>query len=212
MQSKICTCCGEEKSLEMFSKKKTGRYGVRSQCKSCLLIKNRKYAQNNAEKVNIRSKEWKKNNPEKILEYKKQYRINKADKIKEYRDSRKEVDKELAKIWRENNKDKQAAYAKKWQQKNQHLKTAYQNKRRAQKLNASVEWEKEFTDLVSLEAYHLCGLRKKATGFTWHVDHVIPLCGTNVCGFHVWNNLAVIPAQVNLSKGNKFKLEQYGNK
>ena len=31
----------------------------------------------------------------------------------------------------------------------------------------------------------------------------IPLKGKLVSGLHVWNNLAVIPASINLSKGNK---------
>jgi hypothetical protein len=61
----------------------------------------------------------------------------------------------------------------------------------------------ELSELVSQEAYHLAQLREKITGIKWHVDHIIPLNGKSVCGLHTWNNLAVIPAVVNLSKGNK---------
>jgi hypothetical protein len=61
----------------------------------------------------------------------------------------------------------------------------------------------EFTSFVNSEAHELRKLRNQITGFEWHVDHVLPLAGKDVCGLHVWSNLRVIPKIENLRKGAK---------
>ena len=79
-------------------------------------------------------------------------------------------------------------------------------KRRAVKLKANPGWDKELTDFVVKEATALVSLRNSITNIKWHVDHIVPLRGKLVCGLHVWNNFAVIPAFLNLRKHNNFEV------
>ena len=55
--------------------------------------------------------------------------------------------------------------------------------------------------------YWLAQDLNKVTEGNYHVDHIIPLQGDGVCGLHVPWNLQVLPADVNIAKGNKFDAE-----
>ena len=48
-------------------------------------------------------------------------------------------------------------------------------------------------------------LRKNMPKQNFHVDHIIPLKGKNVCGLHVENNLRIIDGLSNMKKGNKLE-------
>ena len=47
-----------------------------------------------------------------------------------------------------------------------------------------------------------------AFGMQFHVDHMIPMQGEEASGLHVWYNLQVIPAHLNIGKGNRMRYAQ----
>lgn len=55
-------------------------------------------------------------------------------------------------------------------------------------------------DFFLEEAYLLAKLRTDVTGIAWHVDHIQPLRGKDVCGLHAETNIQVIPASLNYKK------------
>lgn len=89
-----------------------------------------------------------------------------------------------------------ALHYEKWRLKTQPrrgnaCKKAYE----ARKRNAMPAWADP--ELIAL-IYDCC-----PRGY--HVDHVIPLRGKNVCGLHVENNLQYLTEKENLRKGNKYE-------
>ena len=78
---------------------------------------------------------------------------------------------------------------------------AHSSKRRALKLNAFPLW----ANTEKIKQIYLERIEKEfRTGKKYHVDHIVPLQGRNVCGFHVEYNLQILPASVNNKKSNKF--------
>ena len=75
--------------------------------------------------------------------------------------------------------------------------TAAESRRRAAVLKRTPSW----ADLEAIRKFY------EACPAGMHVDHEIPLCGRNVSGLHVPNNLRWLPAQVNKRKSNLFNLE-----
>jgi hypothetical protein len=129
-------------------------------------------------------KAYRADNPNKI----KAYNINNVDKIAKYH-----------KAYRSNNADKIKAY----KLANPDKRNAIQAKRRASNLQATPKWLTTEQLKQILTFYVEAKRLEQETGVKYHVDHIIPLQGSNVCGLHVPWNLQILSATENLSKGNK---------
>lgn len=93
---------------------------------------------------------------------------------------------------------------KAWKVANPERVQAADARRRAARLQRTPAWLTE-DDLWMIEQAHdIAQKRTKMLGFSWHVDHVVPLQGKLVSGLHVPHNMQVIPAMDNCRKANHF--------
>lgn len=124
------------------------------------------------------------------------YKVHKEERmaynklwVAQDKDYYKKMDRtEYQRVWRENNR---ASY------------NALKAKRRAYKASATPPWL-TLIQLQEIESfYSLAKECETLTGDKYHVDHIIPLKGKDVCGLHVPWNLQVLPADINISKGNR---------
>lgn len=105
--------------------------------------------------------------------------------------------------WNKRNPDKVKQHAAKVKRENKGKVNADTVKRRTAKMHRTPAWLTEDDLWMITQAYELAALRTKMFGFAWHVDHVLPLQGKTVSGFHTPLNLQVIPGVENIRKGNR---------
>ena len=118
--------------------------------------------------------------------FKKRYHENKEEQSKYYG--------EYIKV----NKDKVAAQKKAWQQSDvgRAKSNASNSRRNAAKMNRTPVW----AELEEIQEFYL----NCPKGY--HVDHIIPLQGGRVSGFHVLGNLQYLTPQENHSKNNSYEV------
>lgn len=123
---------------------------------------------------------------------------------KAYRAKNKEVLAEKKKQDYQLNKDRYLDQKKQYRQANKGKINALVAARKKHIKRAIPKWvDKDHMWLIK-EAYELAQLKTKLFGFSWHVDHIIPLQGKTVSGLHVIENLQVIPGIENIIKKNKY--------
>lgn len=118
----------------------------------------------------------------------------------------KKVIKEKSKKYRELNKERINTLNRRYKKQNVSKIKANAANRRASKLQRTPKWVLAEELWLIKEIFDLATLRTKLHGFSWHVDHIIPLQGKLVSGLHTPFNLQVIPWVENITKGNRYEI------
>jgi 5-methylcytosine-specific restriction endonuclease McrA len=185
---KICKSCGLSKPVDDFAK--NGKSGRHPRCKPCKAEVERDRRLQSGDLIREQDrKRYNENREAKARSIRKYYQAN--------RDS---ILARNAKLY-ESKAESIKAGAKSYRKANREKVRAWNGTRRAALRNACPAW----ADKKAIAAkYREAIAMEMTTGIAHHVDHIIPLAGAMVCGLHVVENLAVIPAGDNLRKGMKY--------
>lgn len=171
---KRCSSCETHKPYEDFTKNKSKLDGYHNQCKDC----RKEYTIKNE----VGKKAW-------------------ADPVKKARYQ------ENHKRWQSKNKDYYNSYMRGWNRENKDYSDPiileYASKRRALKVAAIPKWVDKTHRENMRRIYKFAKYLTNITGTKHEVDHIEPITHSNLCGMHVWWNLAILTQVQNRSKGNK---------
>lgn len=149
--------------------------------------------------------EWRAERNAKVREYNKRPEVR--ERLKKQREERKDYHAKYQKDnaeriaeyqaeYREKNRDRLRDLDAEYYKKNKSKYVAYGAKRKAAQLQRTPGW----ADMDAINFFYECC----PAGF--EVDHVIPMQGKNVSGFHIETNLQWLPISENRAKGNKWPI------
>jgi 5-methylcytosine-specific restriction endonuclease McrA len=197
--------------------------------------KKRTYTEEQKRKRSERFKKWYSKNIKKkeprVLQTDEERRLRKSLRNKKYREKMKADGvttyyKESRMKYIIKNKDKHLQWIKNWNIKNKERRKltrlkrklnkydeyiigvrVHSAKRRCSKLQRTPKWLTIFDKQYIRHIYTQARELEKLDGIKRHVDHIIPLQGKTVCGFHVPWNLQILTADENLNKSNKLTVD-----
>lgn len=212
-----CKECSNRKNRESFLKnkdeinKKHKSFYIKN--KEKILKKHKEYYHNNKEKFRILNKKWIENNKEKYNKYSKLYREQNTKHIKEYH-RKKYLEKRYG-----IKKPYKVKYNKEDLKLIQNLririrKALVRNSKAGHTLeliNCSIENLKTYLQQTAIHNGYKDFNINNYSGKEYHIDHIIPCAVFNLkCSYHQrlcfnWQNLQILKAEENLSKGDKIE-------
>jgi hypothetical protein len=189
---KVCLVCNNSKPLSEFYKRVDSPDGYRNDCKECRKISSLKNHYDNQDQRKARFREA----------HAKRVAINPNFYIERYARYR-EVDLARSKEFYKENIEQRRAYQRHWSKTNRGIANALGRKYKLKKAKATPLWLTP-EQLYNMQCtYKVAAQLSETSNEKWHVDHIVPIRGKDVCGLHVPWNLQLLPAKMNMTKGNK---------
>lgn len=182
-----CKDCNKVYDNTKFTKSKKCQYGITHRCLKC---ENDKFKKN--------KKEFYDKNKD-ILARKAKEKYKLKSNTKEFKNKCKKANRKYYKKNKHIINKKTSNYKK----NNPDKHAFHESIRRCKKLKATPKW----SDLDKIKVlYEKAKWLGSLTGLKYHVDHVIPLQGNNICGLHIWENLQILESSLNCSKNNNWEV------
>ena len=197
---KRCKACGEEfpATAEFFVTQKTKNWsGLTTECRPCRNLRYKPYYEKNRAKLIERATKTTAAFRATEIGAEKNRKWAREQKRRDLADPIKRVEHNWrGRKWRADNPER----AKLFKHAQKSYKAQRVMKRYARKAHASPAWaNKAKIDTI----YAIAEFLTKHTGIEHQVDHYYPIMGKTSCGLHVHQNLRVITATANLTKGNR---------
>ena len=192
---KVCVVCNNSKPLSEFYKRKDSPDGYRNDCKDCrktTSLKNH-YADHEAGKERLRQAYEKRKaaNPNLSAEIYARYR---------------ESSLEHSRLAYQANAEERKAKQRLWSKTNRGIANALGRRYKLKKAKATPLWLTP-EQLYNMQCtYKVAAQLSETSSQKWHVDHIVPIRGKDVCGLHVPWNLQVVAQTENRRKSNTFEV------
>jgi hypothetical protein len=178
---KHCPRCQTDKPTTEYSKHKSYKDGLKPWCKRCFADYEQLRRVQDGEHIRLQDRRRRAADP----------------------DRRKQVERRASAKRCAGNRDLIRAKKKAWEARNRDKTAAWNAAKRARRRQAMPNWLTAEQHRQIAAFYVEARTISRLTGVPHHVDHIEPLAGVDVCGLHVPWNLKVLPAQINLAKGNR---------
>lgn len=170
---RTCSKCSMEQSIDKFHRGAVW-------CKTCVHEYDKAIYRKNRKEVLARKKQYRRENKEKVAAAMRKWMSENAEKVREY----------------------QRIYRKSYYTSAENLaaRNLDASGRRHTQRKATPKWANK---KAMLAIYMKARRLTQETGVDYHVDHVVPILGRNVCGLHTEQNLQILSAIENSRKNNR---------